>query len=371
MVQILQDNGYSKNIASRFSEMNDRPPWMRLTTDDDIVITLSPSPVVTWGNLYGVSVSRQGSPCPRRRTRSRTRSERSQSRPKSYDSELQGRMEKLEFQTDQSRNHLNARILALEQRESNIPPVSSITADDLQKATVQRFSAVTEDLDVLNDGLYTLGKNHDRATAMLMERNESHHTTLKELQAEIRRLEIVSAPPLIVCPRSPQLLAHSHTVPQPRQSKSPPPLRHQSRMTPRARSRSPPTKRARTDELNGFISLGPPAESAELPQKHFELHLRTAIPAFHLVAPYTVQRDSSYSGHLRVTVTSRVVARSPIDAWRKNTVAGYTNIEMVETTAAPETTRREWFQDPDAPWVANDSTSTGNRGARYLESSQD
>ncbi|KAJ7268952.1 hypothetical protein C8J57DRAFT_1227715 [Mycena rebaudengoi] len=171
-----------------------------------------------------------------------------------------------------------------------------------------------EDLDVLNDGLYTLGKNHDRATAMLMERNESHHTTLKELQAEIRRLEIVSAPPLIVCPRSPQLLAHSHTVPQPRQSKSPPPLRHQSRMTPRARSRSPPTKRARTDELNGFISLGPPAESAELPQKHFELHLRTAIPAFTWWRP-----------------------RSPIDAWRKNTVAGYTNIEMVETTAAPET----------------------------------
>ncbi|KAJ7254210.1 hypothetical protein C8J57DRAFT_1236933 [Mycena rebaudengoi] len=329
--------------------------------------SLSPaSPIVTWGNLYGVSVSRQGSPCSRRRTRSRTRSERSRSGPKSYDSELQGRMEELEFQTDQSRNHLNVRILALERRESDIPPVSSITADDLQKATVQRFSAVTQDLDVLNEGLYALGKDHDRATAMLVERvnkleegnrhlrdeNESHRTTLKELQAAIRRLEIVSAPPLIMRPRSPQRLAHSHTVPQPRQSRSPPPFHHQSRMAPRARSRSPPTKRARTDELNGFISLGPLAESAELPQKHFELHLRTAIPAFCLKAPYTVQNDPSFPGHLRVTVASPVVARSLIDAWRKKhrrRLYKYQNNR--DHCCNWKTTGRKRFQYPDTQWV--------------------
>jgi hypothetical protein len=104
-------------------------------------------------------------------------------------------MEELEFQADQSRDHLNARILALERREAEIPPVSNITADDLQKATVQRFSAVTQDLGVLNDGLYTLGKDTDRVTAMLVERartledsnkhlrdeNESQRSTLKEL----------------------------------------------------------------------------------------------------------------------------------------------------------------------------------------------
>ncbi|KAJ7268473.1 hypothetical protein C8J57DRAFT_1509656 [Mycena rebaudengoi] len=137
-------------------------------------------------------------------------------RQKWYDAELLGRMEELEFQTDQSRDHLSARIISLKRHESDIPLVSSITADDLQKTTVQRFSAVTRDLDVFNDGLYVLGKDRDRATAMLVEEvnrveegnrhlrdeNEPHHTTLKELQAPTRRLEIVSTAPLIMRLRS-------------------------------------------------------------------------------------------------------------------------------------------------------------------------
>jgi hypothetical protein len=148
-------------------------------------------------------------------------------------------------------------------------------------------------------------------------------------------------------------------------------------MAPRARSRSPPTKRARTDELNGFISLGPLAESAELPQKHFELHLWTAIPAFRLKAPYTVQNDPSFPGHLRVTVASPVVARSLIDAWRKNTVAGYTNIKIIETTAATGKqlagngfniqTRGGYNERANG---SGRSISTGNLGARYSESSR-
>ncbi|KAJ7937559.1 hypothetical protein B0H13DRAFT_1852529 [Mycena leptocephala] len=92
-------------------------------------------------------------------------------------------------------------------------------------------------------------------------------------------------------------------------------------------------KRPRLDDPNGFIAFGPLNESAETPQKQFELHLRTAIPHFRLEAPYTVRPGSDYEDHLRVTVKSTSVARALIDAWANQTVAGYTKVRMVEMTA--------------------------------------
>ncbi|KAJ7231121.1 hypothetical protein C8J57DRAFT_1581277 [Mycena rebaudengoi] len=177
--------------------------------------------------------------------------------------------------------------------------------------------------------------------------------------------------------RSPQRPAHSHMTPQPRQSRSPPPLHHLGRMASRPRSRLPPAKRPRTDEPNGVISLGPLSDSAEPPQKHFEIHLWTAIPAFRLDAPCTAEKDASYPGYLRVTVTSQTVARSLIDVWRRNTVAGYTNIKMVETTAATgrqhagngfNTQTRDGHKQRENRFGR--SASTGNPGGQYSESSR-
>jgi hypothetical protein len=86
--------------------------------------------------------------------------------------------------------------------------------------------------------------------------------------------------------------------------------------------------------LNGFVAFGPVNDSAEPPQKLWELYLRTAIPGFRLEAPYAAYQDPNYPSHLRVTVKSRAAARALVDAWGKQTVAGYAGVRMVEMAAA-------------------------------------
>ncbi|KAJ7176286.1 hypothetical protein C8R43DRAFT_943075 [Mycena crocata] len=87
-------------------------------------------------------------------------------------------------------------------------------------------------------------------------------------------------------------------------------------------------KRPRTEPAPVFISFGPVIESTEPPVKYFELHVQTAIPSFVLAAPYQVQRDPVYPGHLRVKLASESVAKSFIDAWGRQTVVGYSKIKI-------------------------------------------
>jgi hypothetical protein len=82
-------------------------------------------------------------------------------------------------------------------------------------------------------------------------------------------------------------------------------------------------KRAHLDHLNGFVAFGPMNNSAEPPQKLWELYLRTLIPGFRLEAPYAAYQDPNYPSDLRVTVKSRAAARAVVDVWGKQTVAGY------------------------------------------------
>ncbi|KAJ7747708.1 hypothetical protein B0H14DRAFT_2636716 [Mycena olivaceomarginata] len=157
--------------------------------------------------------------------------------------------------------------------------------------------------------------------------------TLAAVQAAIARLEITSAPPLVLRTNAAQGASASLL----RHSSSPTPHYPQNFQPSRPRSRSPlpaaNTKHARLDDLNGFVAFGPVNDSAEPPQKLWELYLRTAIPGFRLEAPYAAYQDPNYPSHLRVTVKSRAAARALVDAWGKQTVAGYAGVRMVEMAA--------------------------------------
>ncbi|KAF8169751.1 hypothetical protein K438DRAFT_1774131 [Mycena galopus ATCC 62051] len=315
-------------------------------------------PVQSMRRLWVSSASVRG--LSRSPSRSRSRSKSSER----TDLELLGRVEEIEFQAEQSRNDLNARLLVLERHVPTLSPITGITAADVQKATVQRFEGVVTDLNVLNDGLYDQSRKQSDINATLRTKmaaleaeNESLRAnyaeqgrTLAALQVAISRLEITSAAPLVL---------RTHGI-LPQRSHSPPRLNHQPFRT---RSRSPPqghaSKRLRLDDPNGFIAFGPLTESAETPQKQFELYLRTAIPHFRLEAPYTVRSDSDYTGHLRVTVKSAQVARALIDAWAKQTVAGYSKVRMVEMAAA------HGKEGPmNAPGTQLQSASHGNAHGR-------
>ncbi|KAJ7785423.1 hypothetical protein B0H14DRAFT_3584702 [Mycena olivaceomarginata] len=107
-------------------------------------------------------------------------------------------------------NDLNARLLVLERHNSTLPATAGITATDVQKATVQRFSGVFRDLNVLNDTLYEQGTKQGQINAELRTRIaalEADNTSLRAesveqgralaaIQAAIACLEITSAPPL-------------------------------------------------------------------------------------------------------------------------------------------------------------------------------
>ncbi|KAJ7113806.1 hypothetical protein C8R44DRAFT_740695 [Mycena epipterygia] len=126
----------------------------------------------------------------------------------------------------------------------------------------------------------------------------------------------------------------------------PPPLQTRSRSPRRGTStrlQSPPKKRIRTDyvELNGVLSIAPLAESAQTKLRLLDIYLGTPISSFRLDAPYDVRADPTYSHHLRVTVSSRSVARALVSAWSKNTVVGYTNIKMVEMVPTSDQARVE------------------------------
>ncbi|KAJ7310803.1 hypothetical protein DFH08DRAFT_822901 [Mycena albidolilacea] len=139
-----------------------------------------------------------------------------------------------------------------------------------------------------------------------------------------------------------------------RRSSSPTPHYPQNFQPSRPRSRSPlpaaNAKRARLDDLNGFVAFGPVNDSAEPPQKLWELYLRTAIPGFRLEAPYAAYQDPNYPSHLRVTVKSRAAARALVDAWGKQTVAGclavgFLRLNMLNCLAVdiPRKVNTLWF----------------------------
>ncbi|KAF8180999.1 hypothetical protein K438DRAFT_1768175 [Mycena galopus ATCC 62051] len=157
---------------------------------------------------------------------------------------------------------------------------------------------------------------------------------LAAVRAAIERLEISSATPLVLRTDSQGRPPATNR----RRSPSPVPRYRQNQQLSRPRSHSPQrdhvAKRLRLDEPNAFIAFGPLADSAETPQKHFELHLRTAIPQFRLEAPYAVELDPGFAAHVRITVKSVPVARALMDAWATQKVAGYAKIKMVAMTSA-------------------------------------
>ncbi|KAJ6468806.1 hypothetical protein C8R45DRAFT_1167470 [Mycena sanguinolenta] len=286
----------------------------------------------------------------RLRTRSSSRASPGADVTEGPDSELVGRAEEIEFQAEMSRNDFNARVLALEQRDSTPPgAITGLTVSDVQKATVQRFAAVVKDLNLLNDGLYEQGKNYDVINAELRSRVAILETANKSLRAEnskqgsdlaavraaIERLEISSAIPLVLRTDSVQGRPPATTR---RRSPSPVPRYRQNQQLSRPRSHSPQwdhiAKRLRVEEPNAFIAFGPLADSVETPQKLFELHLRTAIPQFRLEAPYVVELDPGFAAHVRITVKSAPVARALMDAWATQNVAGYAKIKMVAMMSA-------------------------------------
>ncbi|KAJ7738955.1 hypothetical protein B0H16DRAFT_1759318 [Mycena metata] len=300
------------------------------------------------GNLYGVQLtgSRSLSPEEQKRGNPDAQEPRSPAASDGANSEVMGRIEEIEFQAETTRNDLNARILALKRTSTSLPP--GITAAELQQATVQRFTAITKDLHLLNEELYTQGTKAakvgaalakrldalEEANALLHVRNGAQRQTLDALHATIARLEVAVAPPLMLRPRSPK------GVPFTRRSNSPAttyPLSYPSTTMLRGRAPSPQeehrAKRARTTEEKAFISFGPLPESAETDIKHFELHLRTAIPRFILQALYEVHRDPAYTAHLPITVVSREVAQDLINQWGRHSVRGYETIKMTEMLA--------------------------------------
>ncbi|KAF8145901.1 hypothetical protein K438DRAFT_1991364 [Mycena galopus ATCC 62051] len=194
----------------------------------------------------------------RSRSHSRSRSKSSER----ADSELPGRVEEIEFQVEQLRNDLNARLLVLERHVPTLPPITGITAADVQKATVQCFGGLITDINVLNDGLYDQSKKQSDINATLRTKmaaleadNESLRTNYAEqgrmlvaLQVAISHLEITSTAPLVL---------RTHGI-LPQCSRSPPRLNHQPFCTP---SRSPPqgqvSKHLPLDDPNGFIVFRP------------------------------------------------------------------------------------------------------------------
>ncbi|KAJ6568758.1 hypothetical protein B0H19DRAFT_1373257 [Mycena capillaripes] len=299
------------------------------------------SPPTTWKGLYGLDLPKSRAP-----------SESSDSDNNS--DAVRGRLEELESEAAANLANLVARVSALEEHTApSAPPnASDITAPQLHNRVVTRFNAVQNDLRMLNDEIYAQGQEHANTIARLSEKitglqeakkslrddNITLRRDFKTIQAAIARLELAPPAPLQLRSRSPLStsfhLPHGHGHTSQRRSRSPPLQYPQTRVNPRPRSFSPPMhpaeKRQRANEPNGYIALGPVGDSAETLTRFFELHLRTAIPRFILEAPYQVQADPAFRAHLRVAVTSRAVARSLVEAWAKNTVAGYVNIKMVQ-----------------------------------------
>ncbi|KAJ7906718.1 hypothetical protein B0H13DRAFT_1880312 [Mycena leptocephala] len=156
----------------------------------------SPGADVTWATLYGVQLGASRFVSPRDRSRSRSNS------TEEPDSEFVGRVEEIEFQAEHSRNNLNTRLLAVEQRESTPPAIAGLTVNDVQKATVQRFATVVTDLNVLNNGLYEHGKKHARTNAELGSRvaeleaaNESLRAENSKHQSDLAALHLRTAIP--------------------------------------------------------------------------------------------------------------------------------------------------------------------------------
>ncbi|KAJ7101578.1 hypothetical protein B0H15DRAFT_943899 [Mycena belliarum] len=93
-----------------------------------------------------------------------------------------------------------------------------------------------------------------------------------------------------------------------------------------SRSRSPgrsiPAKRQRIEERKhqdhareGFVIMGPLADSPLIPLQLFESLIATNLPAFALTKPYDAVVDPVHPYHIRVTLDSLRTARDLVDAW--------------------------------------------------------
>ncbi|KAJ7510784.1 hypothetical protein B0H11DRAFT_2269324 [Mycena galericulata] len=288
----------------------------------------SPGPTsrLTWAAYGGVQADG-----PRSHSSSRSSSSESSDR-----SQAHGYLEELENRAETITNELDARIAVLERRE---PSPLGMSAE-----TIERFGAISGDLVMLNDALFSEQQERDKAYAALLKKTEDvltangrlrHDNRLLRAEIDTIKSDVASSLPISLHGRDHVGLHQSqspaaYSVSHPPRAPSP---AHYSQPPSRPRSRSPvqlqSVKRPRTDFINGFISFGPLGRSAETPVKLFELHLRTAIPQFRL-EKYTVEVDRAYTDHLRVTLPSTDVARALMTAWARNNVAGYSKIKMFE-----------------------------------------
>ncbi|KAJ7923977.1 hypothetical protein B0H13DRAFT_2315986 [Mycena leptocephala] len=345
----------ARDVANLMSEVRLRQP-----------VHPESSPPLTWENLYGVDASRS-------RSTSQSRSEPGsvERLPSGDDDSVRGRLEDLEFEADTAIKDIVARVSALKEQGSLSSGTAAITVTELHKGVVENIQAIMGDLEVLNEEIYVRAEEQTKAVAALSVKskaledanktlsaeNSQLRSDLKAVQAAIACLELAPPPPLLLrSQRDPE----SHAQHPAHHSISPPPHHSQSRWN--------------RDEDNGYISLGPVGESAETPTRLFELHLRTAIPNFHLEVPYAVELDPTYRDHLRVTVKSEAVARSLTDAWVRNTMAGYAKIKMVQMRSAGGNQSAEinsypntWANSNGTRSYQGNATASSSHAARYSQ----
>ncbi|KAJ7933703.1 hypothetical protein B0H13DRAFT_1855947 [Mycena leptocephala] len=369
-------DGATRDIANLTSEVRLRPQQAEYD-----------APRTTWNSLYGINPLFQSqSPSP---THDRSRSQsipsptgsqaRDQTPSAKADSELMSRLDELEDKQDADCNTLDARIAILEGHHSSAN--DGLTVSDLQESAVQRFDAISRDLQFLDDeraahvkGLAAISQRADaleNVNMKLQKENGTLRDDLKALLVRIARLEL--APPRALG----QIPVASSVVQPPKRRQSPPAHTTQRRTQSHGRSLSPPpdSKRARTAITplpKGFITFGPVAESAETNLRLFELHLRTAIPRFTLQGPYDVRRDPIYSHSLRVTVTDEPAARALVEAWTQHSVEGYANIKMVQMADATGNTSVDLHSSAPNRGIDRNSNpaQNANRSQRHSEPSR-
>ncbi|KAJ7913793.1 hypothetical protein B0H13DRAFT_2325927 [Mycena leptocephala] len=333
-------DGATRDIANLTSEVRLRPQQAEYD-----------APRTTWNSLYGINPLFQSqSPSP---THDQSRS---QSIPSPTGPEL------LEDKQDADRNTLDARIAILEGRHSSTN--DGMTVSDLQESAVQRFDAISRDLQFLDDERAA----HVKGLAAISQRADALENVNLKLQKENEL-----APPRALG----QIPVASSVVQPPKRRQSPPAHTTQRRTQSHGRSLSPPpdSKRARTAITplpKGFITFGPVAESSETNLRLFELHLRTAIPRFTLQGPYDVRRDPIYSHSLRVTVTDESAARALVEAWMQHSVEGYANIKMVQMADATGNTSVNLHSSAPNRGIDRNSNpaQTANRSQRHSEPSR-
>ncbi|KAJ7077520.1 hypothetical protein B0H15DRAFT_1003506 [Mycena belliarum] len=267
-------------------------------------------------------------------------------------------------------NAIDARVTTLERVAPAAAP-GALTVAELSDLVGRRFGEITSDRDVLDNAIKFNADTHAEDLRDLRLENKDLRTTLAAMQVTITRLqttvELASPAPLrarAASPRRRSIAPSSSHGPVPRTSRS------------RSPGRSIPAKRQRVEERKhqdrareGFVIMGPLADSPLIPLQLFESLLATNLPAFALTKPYDAVVDPVHPYHIRVTLDSLKTARDLVDAWS----VGNRSVRMRELSSQ-DMDLRTGFHDSHsrAPFQESVSHSgyhrrgrdSNNRGAR-------